>query len=175
MRAAIGLFDRFSAFLNRIALWGAVLTVTALVLIAFWQAAARYILQQPPAWTEELARYLMVWAGLLGASCAFRINADPSLFPNARDRTDQVGRVFSVIRAAGTFIFVTPILWYSVYGLNGKITSGYIARNSRIAAETIDVPMSVFAFAIPVGFGLILVHLIANMATALAGSENDAA
>jgi TRAP-type C4-dicarboxylate transport system permease small subunit len=35
--------------------------------------------------------------------------------------------------------------------------------------------MSVFAFAIPVGFGLILVHLIANLATALAGSENDAA
>lgn len=171
MRAAISWLDLFSAFLNRIALWGAVLTVTALVGIAFWQAAARYLLDQPPAWTEELARYLMVWAGLLGASCAFRINADPSLFPDARARRDGMGRVFAVIRAIGAFVFITPILWYSVFGLNGKITSGYVARNARTTAETLDIPMSVFAVAVPVGFGLVLIHLVANLATALTNTE----
>ena len=173
MRAAISWLDRFSAFLNRIALWGAVLTVTALVGIAFWQAAARYLLDQPPAWTEELARYLMVWAGLLGASCAFRIHADPSLFPDARKREDGVGRLFAVIRAIGAFIFIAPILWYCTFGLNGKITSGYIARNARVSAETLDIPMSVFALAIPIGFGLILLHLLANLGTALTRREAD--
>ncbi|MGX9349732.1 TRAP transporter small permease [Shimia sp. W99] len=171
MRAAISLLDRLSAFLNRVALWGAILAVTSLVVIAFWQAAARYVLDDPPAWTEELARYLMVWAGLLGASCAFRINADPSLFPAARERMDGLGRVFAVVRAAGTFVFITPILWYSVFGLNGKITSGYIARNTRVTAETLDIPMSVFAIAIPVGFSLIMLHLLANLATALMQPE----
>ncbi|MCE8539991.1 TRAP transporter small permease [Ruegeria pomeroyi] len=167
MRAAIFWLDRISDFLNRIALWGAVLAVASLVLIAGWQAAARYLLDQPPAWTEELARYLMVWAGLLGASCAFRFQVDPSLFPAARERADGVGRVYAVLRALGAFIFVAPILWYSLYGLNGKIASGYIARNARVTAETLDVPMSVFAMAIPIGFGLIMLHLLANLSTAL--------
>lgn len=173
MRAVIFWLDRISASLNRVALWGAVLTVAALVLIAFWQAAARYLLDQPPAWTEELARYLMVWAGLLGASCAFRIHADPSLFPGARKREDGIGQLFAVIRAIGALIFVTPILWYCLYGLNGKVTSGYIARNARVSAETLDIPMSIFAIAIPVGFGLILLHLLANLGTALMRREAD--
>lgn len=143
------------------------------MLIAFWQAAARYLLDQPAAWTEELARYLMVWAGLLGASCAFRIHADPSLFPDARKREDGIGQLFAVIRAIGALIFITPILWYCLYGLNGKVTSGYIARNARVSAETLDIPMSIFAIAIPVGFGLILLHLLANLGTALMRREAD--
>ena len=173
MRAAIAWLDRLSAFLNKIALWGAVLTVSALVAIAFWQAAARYLLDQPPAWTEELARYLMVWAGLLGASCAFRIHADPSLFPDARRRQDGLGQIFAVIRAMGALIFIAPILWYCTFGLNGKMASGYIARNARISAETLDIPMSAFALAIPIGFGLIFLHLLANLGTALTRRVTD--
>jgi TRAP-type C4-dicarboxylate transport system permease small subunit len=167
MRAATAKLDRISAFLNAIALWGAVAAVAALVLIAGWQAAARYVLDQPPSWTEEMARFLMVWAGLLGASCAFRANADPSLFPAARQRTDGMGRILGAVRALGALVFVTPILWYCVFGLNGRVGSGYIARNARQMAETVDVPMSVFAMAIPIGFGLILVHLLAHLANLL--------
>ena len=173
MRAAISWLDRTSAFLDRIALWGAVLAVAALVLLAGWQAAARYVLDQPPSWTEELARYVMVWAGLLGASCAFRTNADPSLFPAARVRTDRVGRVYAVARALGALVFVTPILWYCLFGLNGRIGSGYIARNAKQMADTVDVPMSVFAMAVPVGFGLILIHLLAHVATVLTHVDKD--
>ena len=173
MRAAIYWFDRISALGDRIALWGAVLSVVALVFLAGWQATARYILDQPPAWTEELARYMMVWAGLLGASCAFRANADPSLFPAAREREGGIGKLLAVIRAGGAIIFITPILWYSIYGLNGRATSGYIARNAKQMAETVDLPMSVFAIAVPIGFGLILLHALAHLATAL--SAKDAA
>lgn len=173
MRAVASWLERISALLNSIALWGAVLAVAALVVLAGWQAAARYILDQPPSWTEELARFMMVWAGLLGASCAFRANVDPSLFPDARLRTDGLGRIYSVIRALGALVFVSPILWYSFFGLNGSLSSGYIARNAKQLAETVDVPMSVFAMAIPIGFGLILVHLLAHLSKAL--TQRDAA
>lgn len=173
MRAAAQYLDRTSAFLNRLALFGAVLSVGLLVVIAGWQVVARYILAHPPAWTEEMARFMMVWAGLLGASCAFRANADPSLFPAARERTDNVGRVFGVVRAIGALVFITPILWYCVFGLNGQIGSGYMARNAKKLAETVDVPMSVFALAIPIGFGLILIHALAHLATFLS-REPDA-
>ncbi len=171
MRAAAQRLDQLSGLLDRIALWIALLSVASLVLIAGWQAAARYLLDQPPAWTEEVARYMMVWAGLMGASCAFRAHADPTLFPAARARTGRIGAGFALLRSLGTILFVIPVLWYCAVGLNGRIASGYIARNARQMAETVDVPMSAFALAIPVGFGLILVHALAHLATAFASSR----
>ncbi|HRP11830.1 MAG TPA: TRAP transporter small permease subunit, partial [Terricaulis sp.] len=43
------------------------------------QVVSRYLLSEPLAWTEELARYAMVWCGFLGATTAFQRNADPVL------------------------------------------------------------------------------------------------
>jgi TRAP-type C4-dicarboxylate transport system permease small subunit len=53
------------------------------------------------------------------------------------------------------------------------MASGYIARNARISAETLDIPMSAFALAIPIGFGLIFLHLLANLGTALTRRVTD--
>lgn len=172
MRAMARFLDRTSAFLNRLALYGAVLSVLILVLVASWQVIARYVLAQPPAWTEELARFTMVWAGLLGASVAFRAQVDPTLFPTARERADSLGQVFAVIRALGTLAFVSPILWYSAFSLRGHMSGGYIARNARLMAETMDIPMVVFAIAVPLGFSLIALHALAQLATALTGAHD---
>ena len=38
------------------------------------QVVARYVWAAPPGWTEEGARYAMVWAGLLGAT-AYRVRS----------------------------------------------------------------------------------------------------
>jgi TRAP-type C4-dicarboxylate transport system permease small subunit len=44
---------------------GVILAVIALLVI--YQVASRYLLGNPPSWTEELARYLQVWLVLLAA------------------------------------------------------------------------------------------------------------
>lgn len=45
-----------------------VLVMVALVVCVVWQVFSRYILNQPSTLTDELARFLMIWVGLLGAS-----------------------------------------------------------------------------------------------------------
>ncbi len=52
-------------------------TVVMLVLVVdvVWQVFTRYILRNPSSWTEELATFLMIWVGLLGASVALNRNA----------------------------------------------------------------------------------------------------
>jgi TRAP-type C4-dicarboxylate transport system permease small subunit len=40
------------------------------VLNVLWQVFTRFILRHPSSFTEELARYLLIWVGLLGASYA---------------------------------------------------------------------------------------------------------
>jgi TRAP-type C4-dicarboxylate transport system permease small subunit len=52
-----------------------VILVVGLVSSVSWQVFSRYLLEDPSPWTEELARFLLIWIGMLGASYAFREKA----------------------------------------------------------------------------------------------------
>ncbi|MCM4158186.1 TRAP transporter small permease [Gramella sp. AN32] len=41
-----------------------------MVLAVLWQVFSRYVMQSPSSITEELARYLLIWIGILGAAYA---------------------------------------------------------------------------------------------------------
>jgi TRAP-type C4-dicarboxylate transport system permease small subunit len=56
--------------LNRALEAALVLLMGANVLNVLWQVFSRFVLRRPSAFTEELARYLLIWVGLLGASYA---------------------------------------------------------------------------------------------------------
>lgn len=49
--------------------------MAAMVLAVLWQVATRYLLRDPSSVTEELARFGLMWLGLLGASYGFGTKA----------------------------------------------------------------------------------------------------
>ena len=57
-----------------------------MVLAVLWQVATRYLLRDPSSVTEELARFGLVWLGLLGASYGFgqRAHLAIELIPRTR-------------------------------------------------------------------------------------------
>lgn len=61
---------RFKLSLDRVL--GAALAVlmAVLVLDVVWQVITRFILRDPSSFTDELARFLLIWVGLLGAAYA---------------------------------------------------------------------------------------------------------
>jgi TRAP-type C4-dicarboxylate transport system permease small subunit len=157
---AFGL-DRLSSTVNTVALWGAVLAVVVMVGSAGWQVIARYILDAPPIWTEELSRRAMVWGGMLGASCAFRSSADPTLFPGMRDLAGRAGAVLALIRAGGVLIFAAPVIWFSIFDSRMNPARGFLGRSLNRDAEMIDVPMILFTAAVPLAFAIIVLHVLA--------------
>ena len=42
--------------------------LAGMVLNVVWQVFTRFVLKSPSSFTEELARYSMIWLGLLGAA-----------------------------------------------------------------------------------------------------------
>lgn len=50
--------------------WFLIILMAVNVLNVLWQVFTRFILRDPSSFTEELARYLLIWVGLLGASYA---------------------------------------------------------------------------------------------------------
>ena len=57
------------ARLNRVVEWLCALILAVLILDVGVGVFGRYVIELPVTWTEELARYLMIWAALLAVSC----------------------------------------------------------------------------------------------------------
>lgn len=47
-----------------------VMIMGLIVLAVLWQVVSRYVLQSPSSLTEEIARFLLIWLGILGAAYA---------------------------------------------------------------------------------------------------------
>jgi len=52
-----------------------IVLMAAIVLDVTWQIFTRFIMQDPSSFTEELAGFLLIWIGLLGASYALYTRA----------------------------------------------------------------------------------------------------
>ncbi len=66
---------RFKSFLDRFLETLVAASMAVLVVDVTWQVTTRFIIKNPSSWTEELATYLMIWVGLLGAAVALNRRA----------------------------------------------------------------------------------------------------
>ena len=54
--------------LNRVLEFILIMLLGVMVLNVSWQVFSRYVLANPSSFTDELARYLMIWLGVLGTA-----------------------------------------------------------------------------------------------------------
>jgi TRAP-type C4-dicarboxylate transport system permease small subunit len=48
--------------------WVLVVIMAVMTINVLWQVFSRFVLQNPSSFTEEFARYMLIWVGILGAS-----------------------------------------------------------------------------------------------------------
>ncbi|WP_235871952.1 TRAP transporter small permease [Pelagimonas phthalicica] len=129
------------------------------------QIVARYVFASPPIWTEDVARYAMVWTGLLGATLSFKTRSDAvlmeSVFP---DRPSFWGFLTEAIQSAAVLIFICPVVYFCFVGLRGGFAKGYLGRQSGLTADTIGIQMVWISVSVPLAMIVILVHLAARWA-----------
>jgi C4-dicarboxylate transporter, DctQ subunit len=65
---------RLGHLLDRAEFWFIALACAGIVLLVFAGVLSRFVFAQPMAWSEELARYLFLWAALVGAAAGCRNN-----------------------------------------------------------------------------------------------------
>ena len=153
--------DRLHLIMRRVA----VFAVCVMFLTVVVQIIARYVFSSPPVWTEDVARYAMVWTGLLGATLSFKTRLDAvlmnSVFPK---RPNYLGYLADAIQSAAVLIFVLPVVYFCFIGLRGGFAKGYLARQSGLTADTLGIPMAWISVAVPLSMIIILIHLFARWA-----------
>lgn len=94
---------RLGHALDRVEFWFIVLACVAIVLLVFAGVLSRFIFAQPMAWSEELARYMFLWAALVGAASACRSGQHGGIpllvdkFPRALKKAVELFIVVSMI------------------------------------------------------------------------------
>lgn len=126
--------------------WITSLLLVALLLIVWAQVASRYILNDSLTWTEEAARYLMIWGVLLGVNLAYLKGYLISINMFTANLPENVRRVLWMVRV-GLSLFFTGILTY--YGVHLCIL-GMNMESPALGINYLWVFLSV-----PVGAGLL--------------------
>ena len=79
------MMDRIRSTVDRILAGSLILLMFVAVMNVLWQVFTRWVMDDPSSWTEELARYLLIWIGLLGAGYAAgkKMHLAIDLLPNS--------------------------------------------------------------------------------------------
>jgi|SRR5690554_5508799 len=88
------------------------LLMALMVLDVTWQVATRFILNEPSSYTEELARFLLVWIGLLGAAYAYRKKAHLGLDILSQKLEGQAKRKLDIFISLVCILFSCLIMIY---------------------------------------------------------------
>lgn len=101
-----------------------ILIMAVMVLNVLWQVFSRYVLGSPSSFTDELARYLMIWLGVLGAAFVSGRNGHVAIdvlparcSPPVRRRLQQAVRgiilafaFFGLVVGGSRLVYVTLVL-----------------------------------------------------------------
>ncbi len=140
------------------ALGGALaLLMLGLVSAVTWQVASRYLLRDPSAWTEELARYLLIWIGLLGAAHAYRTRAHMGIDLLAQ-KVGPAGRArLRLISALAVLAFVLPVM------IVGGFSLVQLTWELRQYSAALQLPMAAVYSAIPLSGAIIAVYAVLDV------------
>ena len=129
---------------------------TLMVVVIFAQVVFRYALAHPLAWSEELARYLFIWATFFGASVAFYEGTHINV-------TYFVERIRNArARAAVMILADMACFWFlGMYVYDGMIVSMRIFSLGQFSPSMEWLPIGLVFLAIPLGSFFMIMNILA--------------
>jgi len=142
------LIDNFEKYL--------VITILGIMsILVIWQVAARFIFSSPLSWTEEVARYLMIWLTFFGGSIGVRRGAHVGveialrLLPKGYKKIGQmIGHIMGLI-----FILIIIIFGFKVVRM--QILMGQ-------TSPAIGIPIWWAYLGVPVGSIFMFIRMLQN-------------
>jgi len=117
--------------------------MVVLCIVTFMQVVMRYVFQNPPYWSEELARFLMVWVSFLGFNVVLLRRSEMTVtffaerFPLASQR----------LRETVVTVLIIAFLGLAVY--HGTI---FAVESSRVRSVALQVPLTFVYVSLPLSF-----------------------
>jgi TRAP-type C4-dicarboxylate transport system permease small subunit len=140
-------FDRTLIRWNR---WAAIAILAAMAVMVFANVALRFLTDHSIVWVEEVSRYLMIWLTFLGAGLVLRYGGHVGI-DTLQSALPRRAVAIRVAIYALLLAFFVAMLWLG-------------ARYAMVAwgqtTPVMQIPIGVVYLAIPLGFALLILHLL---------------
>lgn len=137
--------------------WMLILLMSVLVLDVLWQVFSRYIMSSPSSYTDELAGYLLIWVGLLGAAYVAgkreHLAIDLLLQRSSKEQKFKLELIISVI----VILFAITVL---VIGGSWLVYTRFFLS---VKSSALGMPLGVVYLVLPISGLLIAYFDIDNM------------
>lgn len=133
--------------------------LSIMVINVLWQVFTRFIMGDPSSFTDELARYLMIWLGVLGAAYVSGKNMHVAI--------DILPQQFSVKnqKKFKYFVFSMVILFAFFAFFIGGLRLVYITYTLNQYSPGLQMPLAAIYFVIPLSGLLIVYYKISDIIT----------
>ncbi|ACR13292.1 TRAP transporter, DctQ-like membrane protein [Teredinibacter turnerae T7901] len=113
------------------------LLMFAIVADVSWQVVTRFVMSEPSSYTEEVARFLLIWIGLLGAAYAYRKHAHLGLDIVTRSLNAPTAAAVQKITDGVCLLFALAVM---------------VVGGANLMLITLELDQISAALQIPIGF-----------------------
>lgn len=137
--------------LNVVLEWTVVILLSIMLLSVLWGVLTRYIFADQSPWTDELARFMLIWVSILGAAYVSGKNAHiaidllPSTFPEKKKL------LLNIVTSVIISIFVFVIFLF------GGLRYIFISFKLGQTSAALEVPMWYVYLVLPLS-GIIIIY-----------------
>jgi TRAP-type C4-dicarboxylate transport system permease small subunit len=128
-----------------------------MVINVLWQVFTRFVMGTPSSFTDELARYLMIWVGVLGAAyiSGRRMHVAIDLLPAKLNKDGQVKLKIFINFIIILFCFFALIV--------GGLRLVYITFSLEQYSPALQIPLAVVYLVIPISGVLIIYYKVSDI------------
>lgn len=128
-----------------------------MVLNVLWQVFTRFVVGSPSSFTDELARYLMIWVGVLGAAyiSGKRMHVAIDVLPSKLNKDKQT--------KLKVFVSVLIIMFCLSALVIGGFRLVYITYVLEQYSPALQIPLALVYLVIPVSGLLIIYYKISDI------------
>ena len=122
-----------------------------------WQVGSRFLLQSPSSFTDELARYLLIWLSMLGARYVTgkRMHLSIDLLAQ-KIKPENRGKL-------NTFIYIIVAIFALLVMVVGGSRLVYVVSLLGQTSPALEIPLSVVYIVLPIGGLIIIYYSIMNI------------
>ena len=127
-----------------------VLILGIMVINVLWQVFSRYFIDNPSSFTDELARYLMMWLGILGAAYVGGRNEHVAIDFFAKKTSPKIQKWLKGLISLSIITFAS--LGFVIGG--GRLV--YITMKLQQYSPSLQIPLALVSAVVPIS-GLLLI------------------
>lgn len=143
---------RINLFLNHVEECLGVFSLLFTSILVFIQVVMRYFFNYSLFWSEEVARYIIIWFIFIGSSIAVREKAHAVVDALVTFLPSMLKRVFSIFASLIAIIFCVFIIY------SGWLNIANVIQYQSVT-PSLGIPLYIPYLAIPVGSALMLIRL----------------